>query len=252
MSREIAAELERDPVYVVRTPAFDGPIELLLTLAQRAEVDLKAVSLASLTDEYLRAIEQEAPPLDRLAAFLVIGARLVQIKAAGLMPEDSAQLDGLVHDYMQSGNGAISVSVPDGPDSSRAISYFGERLVDMGVPRSRILVGARPLADGDRRVEISFVSYVAHTEPCGDWSADASETASNLPMPNFGCAVQHNVAAMVANPRDLDQPRGLGAADATRRAAVMGHYEKGEVTQADKHTVDKGTEQSAPGSNLSN
>ena len=172
--------------------------------------------------------------------------------AAGLMPEDSAQLDGLVHDYMQSGNGAISVSVPDGPDSSRAISYFGERLVDMGVPRSRILVGARPLADGDRRVEISFVSYVAHTEPCGDWSADASETASNLPMPNFGCAVQHNVAAMVANPRDLDQPRGLGAADATRRAAVMGHYEKGEATQADKHTVDKGTEQSAPGSNLSN
>jgi segregation and condensation protein A len=83
----VAAELERDPVYVVRTPAFDGPIELLLTLAQRAEVDLKAVALASLTDEYLRAIELEAPPLDRLAAFLVIGARLVQIKAAGLMPQ---------------------------------------------------------------------------------------------------------------------------------------------------------------------
>jgi segregation and condensation protein A len=80
-------ELERDPVYIVRTPAFDGPIELLLTLAQRAEVDLEAISLASLTDEYLHAIEQEHPPLDRLAAFLVIGARLVQIKAAGLMPE---------------------------------------------------------------------------------------------------------------------------------------------------------------------
>ena len=87
MSREVAAELERDPVYIVRTPAFDGPIELLLTLAQRAEVDLKAVSLSSLTDEYLRAVEQKAPPLDRLAAFLVIGARLVQIKAAGLMPQ---------------------------------------------------------------------------------------------------------------------------------------------------------------------
>jgi segregation and condensation protein A len=87
LSREITAELERDPVYVVRMPAFEGPIELLLTLAQRAEVDLKAVSLASLTDEYLHAIEQEAPPLDRLAAFLVIGARLVQLKAAGLMPQ---------------------------------------------------------------------------------------------------------------------------------------------------------------------
>ena len=80
-------ELERDPVYIVRTPAFDGPIELLLTLAQRAEVDLKAISLATLTDDYLRAIEEQHPPLDRLAAFLVIGARLVQLKAAGLMPD---------------------------------------------------------------------------------------------------------------------------------------------------------------------
>ena len=87
MSREVTAELERDPVYVVRTPAFDGPIELLLSLAQRAEVDLKAIPLASLTDDYLRAIEQQHPPLDRLAAFLVIGARLVQLKAAGLMPD---------------------------------------------------------------------------------------------------------------------------------------------------------------------
>jgi segregation and condensation protein A len=87
LSREIAAELERDPVYLVRTPAFDGPIELLLTLAQRAEVDLKAISLAGLTDDYLHAIEQHPPPLDRLAAFLVVGARLVQLKAAGLMPD---------------------------------------------------------------------------------------------------------------------------------------------------------------------
>ena len=83
----MTTELERDPVYVVRTAAFDGPIELLLTLAQRAEVDLKAISLASLTDDYLRAIEQEHPALDRLAAFLVIGARLVQLKAARLMPD---------------------------------------------------------------------------------------------------------------------------------------------------------------------
>lgn len=85
------AELEHDPVYLVRTPAFDGPIELLLTLALRAEVDLEAIPLASLTDGYLRAIEESRPPVDRLAAFLVIGARLVQLKAAGLMPTTSEQ-----------------------------------------------------------------------------------------------------------------------------------------------------------------
>jgi segregation and condensation protein A len=86
-----SAELERDPVFLVRTPAFDGPIELLLTLALRAEVDLEAIPLASLTDGYLRAIEESRPPVDRLAAFLVIGARLVQLKAAGLMPSTPAE-----------------------------------------------------------------------------------------------------------------------------------------------------------------
>jgi segregation and condensation protein A len=90
LTTNVAAELDQDPVYVVRTPAFDGPIELLLSLAQRAEVDLKVIPLANLTDDYLRAIEQERPPLDRLAAFLVIGARLVQLKAAGLMPSSVA------------------------------------------------------------------------------------------------------------------------------------------------------------------
>src|SRR5438270_8803964 len=84
---EVTTELGREAVYVVRTAAFDGPVELLRTLAQRAEVDLKSIALASLTDDYLRAIDQERPPLDRLAAFLVIGARLVQLKAAGLMPD---------------------------------------------------------------------------------------------------------------------------------------------------------------------
>jgi segregation and condensation protein A len=87
----VASEVERDPVYMVRTPAFDGPIELLLTLAQRAEVDLKSIELASLTDDYLRVIALDRPPLDRLAAFLVIGARLVQLKAAGLMPEATVE-----------------------------------------------------------------------------------------------------------------------------------------------------------------
>jgi segregation and condensation protein A len=87
LNQRAAADLERDPVYVVHSPAFDGPIELLLAVAQRAEVDLTAISLASLTDDYLQAIEQLRPPLDRMAAFLVIGARLVQLKAAGLVPK---------------------------------------------------------------------------------------------------------------------------------------------------------------------
>ncbi len=90
MTEAALPEVEHDPIYLVRTAAFDGPIELLLTLAQRSEVDLGAVPLASLTDAYLREVEQRRPPLDQMAAFLVIGARLVQLKAAGLMPQAPA------------------------------------------------------------------------------------------------------------------------------------------------------------------
>lgn len=179
--------------------------------------------------------------------------RAVRVAYTGgpLAPEDSAKLDRVVGDYLARGDGALSVSAPEGPDSSQAIEYFGEQLARMGVPRSRILVGTHPVNDGDRRVEVGFVAYVAHTEPCGDWSNDADETWANLPMPDFGCATQHNLAAMVADPRDLDQARRLDdAPDATRRAGVIGHYEHGEVTQAAKHTSDSGQEQSAPGSGI--
>ena len=70
-------------------------------------------------------------------------------------------------------------------------------------------------------------------------------------MPDFGCANQHNLAAMVADPRDLDQSRRLDdAPDAARRAAVIGHYERGEPSQATKKTTDAAVEQSTPGSGI--
>src|SRR5689334_10384499 len=42
---------------------------------------------------------------------------------AGLMPEDSARLEGFVDAYLNGGSGALSISAPSGPDSSAAISY---------------------------------------------------------------------------------------------------------------------------------
>ncbi len=153
---------------------------------------------------------------------------------AGLLPDDAARLSAFVADYLQHGNGSLSVSVPAGGDSPAAISYFGERLASMGVPRSRILVGTHDVANGDTRVDINYITYVARTAPCGDWSKSLADTASNQSSPNFGCAVQQNIAAMVSDPRDLLQPRPMAASDAARRNTVIENYEKGKVTSADK------------------
>lgn len=153
---------------------------------------------------------------------------------AGLTPEDGTQLASFVEDYLARGDGAISISAPRGPNSSAALSYFGEHLARMGVPRNRILVGTHDAGSGGGRVEIGYIVYSARTDPCGNWTTDAADTANNLPMPDFGCSVQHNIAAMVSDPRDLVAPRGMDAADATRRETVVDTYEKAQSTASQK------------------
>jgi pilus assembly protein CpaD len=46
--------------------------------------------------------------------------------------------------------------------------------------------------------------------------------------------VQHNIAAMVADPRDLVAPRPMGDADAKRRETVMTQYQLGLPTASQK------------------
>lgn len=150
---------------------------------------------------------------------------------AGLLPDDSARLDRFVEDFLSRGSGSISVSAPAGTDSAPTLEYFGQRLFNMGVPRSRILVGTH---QGSGQVEIGFIAYAAHADDCGDWSEDLGETASNRASRNFGCAVQKNIAAQIADPRDLVEMRSSDSSDAARRAVVIDKYEKGAITSADK------------------
>ncbi|MEJ0027986.1 MAG: CpaD family pilus assembly protein [Rhizomicrobium sp.] len=149
---------------------------------------------------------------------------------AGLMPDDSQHFDAFVAGYVQHGNGAISIAAPAGRDASAAIEYFGERLASAGVPRDRILVGTRD--GGDGKVELGYIGYDATTAPCGDWSANYGDTASNRVSPNLGCATQHNLAAQIADPRDLVAPQPMGAGDAARRATVYSNYRDGKPTGA--------------------
>lgn len=151
---------------------------------------------------------------------------------AGLMPDDSQRFDAFIADYLSRGTGSVSVSAPQGADAAATLGYFGNRLFNMGVPRSRILVGTH--TGSDSRVEIAFIAYEARTNPCGDWSKNLGNTGANRPAPNFGCAVQTNIAAQIADPRDLIELRPADAADANRRATVIDAYEQGKTTAAAK------------------
>src|SRR5439155_7942947 len=58
----------------VTTPVFEGPIDLLLTLANRRQVDLNQIRLADLTSDYLAAIQTAASEHtpEQMASFLVV------------------------------------------------------------------------------------------------------------------------------------------------------------------------------------
>ena len=79
--------LGRQLNYSVQTPVYEGPLDLLLSLIERAELDITAVSLAMVTDQYLVYINGlEQVNADEISAFLVIAAKLLQIKSEALLP----------------------------------------------------------------------------------------------------------------------------------------------------------------------
>jgi pilus assembly protein CpaD len=168
----------------------------------------------------------------------------------GMTPDEAVKFDSFIDDYRTHGNGSLGISVPSGVPSHAAITFFAERAAASGISRDKILVSTHDTANGDYRVDVSYISYSAHAEPCGQWTESEAFTADNLTPRNFGCATQHNLAAMIADPRDLLGPRRADPADAVRMGVVMDHYEKGEPTAAAKHTYDMGNEQSAPGSDV--
>lgn len=85
-------------MYQIKTEQFEGPLDLLLDLIEKEEVDITRVSLASITDQYLAYIhKQESISLYNLTDFLSVAAKLILIKSQALLPllqlEDEEESD---------------------------------------------------------------------------------------------------------------------------------------------------------------
>jgi segregation and condensation protein A len=82
--------------YTIQTDLYAGPLDLLLDLIDRAELDITRLALAQVTDQYLAYMrgltDRDAA---EVSAFLVIAARLVQIKSAALLPRPPAVDTGI-------------------------------------------------------------------------------------------------------------------------------------------------------------
>lgn len=81
--------------YTVSTSVYEGPLDLLLQLIERAELDITKLALAQVTDqylEYLHDLEEKDP--DEVSAFLAVASRLLQIKSEMLLPRPPTREPG--------------------------------------------------------------------------------------------------------------------------------------------------------------
>jgi segregation and condensation protein A len=78
----------------VAEEVFQGPLHLLLHLAERGGVDLGRISLARLTGAYLAALERAtAIDLDAVGAFVAMAARLMRLKALRSPAPEAAEIE---------------------------------------------------------------------------------------------------------------------------------------------------------------
>ena len=75
------------PGLTVRVESFVGPLDLLLHLCRTSEVDLARLPIRTVTDQYLAYIHGlEEAHADEISIFVVMAARLLQIKSEALLP----------------------------------------------------------------------------------------------------------------------------------------------------------------------
>ena len=81
--------------YVVELTLFQGPLDLLLHLIEKEELDITQVALAQVTDQYLSHMEQMPErDLADLSSFLVVAVKLLWIKSQALLPRSPLQPEG--------------------------------------------------------------------------------------------------------------------------------------------------------------
>lgn len=71
----------------IKTPVYEGPLDLLLELIEKRKLLINDISLASVTDEYIARINaMESLPVGETAEFIALAATLLLIKSRSLLP----------------------------------------------------------------------------------------------------------------------------------------------------------------------
>jgi pilus assembly protein CpaD len=157
-----------------------------------------------------------------------------------------AELLAFAQSWRREATGGVIIALPVGSSNARssagALGEIESILAATGVPRGSMAVHKyRVSADTLATVRVSYPRIAAQAGPCGLWPEDIGPSFDrdyfeNQPPWNFGCATQRNLAAMVADPTDLVQPRAEAPVYTMRRTTVLEHYRTGAPTSSTENS----------------
>ena len=168
-----------------------------------------------------------------------------------LTPTQRAEVGALASSWRNEGTGGIVIEMPVGSPNERAAAGASREIRSVlsasGVPARAIEIRPYPSQDPARlaTIRVNYPRMAAETGPCGLWPHDIGPTTdpiymANKPAWNHGCANQRNLAAQVADPADLVQPRSEAPVFASRRNTVTDKFRKGEPTATQSPDAEKG------------
>lgn len=157
-----------------------------------------------------------------------------------LTPSQRAEVLAFGQTWKDEATGGVIIDLPVGSSNARAatdsLREIQSILAATGVPpQSMVVRNYRASENTLASVRITYPRIVAQAGPCGTWPEDTGPSFNrnyfeNQPAWNYGCATQRNLAAMVADPADLVQPRAESPSYTMRRTTVVEKYRAGAST----------------------
>lgn len=188
----------------------------------------------SFDDNYVPVVAEERYPirvLDEPVKMTLVASR------PHLSEEQIIDVIGFARQAQASNAGSIAVLYASGNrNGPKAAAQAAELIARQGIPRGLVTTSA--YEGHTANLTLSYYRKVARTKPCGDWSENMAGNQYNEPYPNFGCAIQNNFAAMVANPEDFEQFRTATPAQGQSRSAILRKYNSGEWSQKKQELPD--------------
>jgi pilus assembly protein CpaD len=168
---------------------------------------------------------QVEPGIDRVA---------LAVHDTGLSANQSQALAAIVDRFSDEGAPVLRIEAPSGNDPVAGDMAWRIKgaLEASGLSSYQVQLATYEAPDPRAPVLVGFDTVRAVVPRCGTTWTNLTRSANNAGFSNFGCAVNANLAAQIANPRDIVQPRAMTPVDAGRRAVVFDNYRQGEQTAA--------------------